>query len=873
LRTLVTVALAGGVTGRPGVTGVAFAQDAADAQADALAAHLANAPLFLQALDFLGTLSFADAMGGIALQDDSFVQRVVLKLDERLRLTPRDPLEPDHADAHKFPLANLVLAAGLNVVRATGFGEEVRRHTIHELETTAIAVALLMGLTSVARGIVSSEMTAMQMAETDDRSIRTDPEELIANSIVQLTLLAAATQVPLSSFGNASVGNEEFREVRLAFTALYDRFLPEARENLSREALLGHIRETLSRSGNPVVNRRVEALLANDALQSHADFTAALEDAAMDHTHDLMTILMATACDDTQAAAGDPGPLVGLYQTYGVDFLQAIPSLVPYTILIGIERAKFAAHRAGIQRPLFTRERRKYMKDFLKETWKNLIVYFATVAPEVSAKVAGTRRTRGTSSKAADGVGVNFSLLEQVLSDIEAIITAVMDPLFSDTMLDTRKTREAVADLQDAVRKFHETLGRETVQRLFAPRADGPAQEVSVARAEVFEHQDRIVGEKASGKAPYPYKRDDPVRNLKDLQIRLASIVDEAGIDNFVAELRDIRRNVGPQLEREIKQELELHRETPTLMAAIKVLRKNPRLRELLDVDYWHARIGPALTDTMFVVFLQGLHLPFLLATSERMMYGAEWFARTPLPAREVLSVLYNNVIGMFADNWADCLAHARWLTNMYLDELAAQVGKLAADYPEVAAAMQAGHFTDDPTRLIPERFTTRIEQTTVLLGTLQRRYPADAARLETALQRHLETAKKYYFKSMLMAMTISVVGSGKSLPGDSTHFTFAAGEKDFTLAVTLRDFQRHPLYHVWELIFSGSYAMFAGPLIAEHVVAPGFSRLRLGSGFLTKVQSLMQEQFREAYPGLDDQFERLRTQLRAPVGVGTGVR
>jgi hypothetical protein len=34
-----------------------------------------------------------------------------------------------------------------------------------------------------------------------------------------------------------------------------------------------------------------------------------------------------------------------------------------------------------------------------------------------------------------------------------------------------------------------------------------------------------------------------------------------------------------------------------------------------------------------------------------------------------------------------------------------------------------------------------------------------------------------------------------------------------------------------------------------------------------------MQEQFREAYPGLDEQFERLRTQLRAPVGVGTGVR
>jgi hypothetical protein len=306
------------------------------------------------------------------------------------------------------------------------------------------------------------------------------------------------------------------------------------------------------------------------------------------------------------------------------------------------------------------------------------------------------------------------------------------------------------------------------------------------------------------------------------------------------------------------------------VMVALKVLQRNPRIRELLDINYWHGRIGPALTDTMFVVLLQGLHLPFLLSTSDRAMYGAAWFTGLPMRAREVISVLYNNVIGMFVDNWADCVAHARWLTNMYLDDLTVQVAALAGDLPEVDQALKAGHFEDDPTRLVPERFKTRIEQITVLFGVLQRRHRGEADRLEAARRALLETARGYCFSSMLIAMTISVVGAGKSLPGDSTHFTFAAGEKDFTLAVTLKDFVRHPLYHVWELIFSGSYAMFAAPLLAEHLVAPGFSKLGTGSGFFTKVQTLMREEFRSIYPGLAEQFERLEAELRAaPAGPG----
>lgn len=197
-------------------------------------------------------------------------------------------------------------------------------------------------------------------------------------------------------------------------------------------------------------------------------------------------------------------------------------------------------------------------------------------------------------------------------------------------------------------------------------------------------------------------------------------------------------------------------------------------------------------------------------------MYNATWFRGMPLTAREILSVLYNNALGLFADNWADCVAHAKWLTNMYLSDLAAEFHNLSGDFAEVRTALSSGYFVDDETTIIPVRFKANAEQASALIDVLQRRYPDDTVRLEAARQRYLQTAETYYFKSMLMAMTISVVGAGKSLPGDSTHFTFAAGETDFTLAVTLLDLKRHPLYHVWELLFNGAYAMVAGLWLAN---------------------------------------------------------
>src|SRR5688572_25409835 len=153
------------------------------------------------------------------------------------------------------------------------------------------------------------------------------------------------------------------------------------------------------------------------------------------------------------------------------------------------------------------------MRHFLKETWRNLVVYFATVAPEISSKITGTRRVTGA-KPSEESVGVSFSVLEQVLKDIESIITAFMDPFMSDQVLDERKTRKAVAELQDAVRQWHETLGRRVAGRLF-PGRPGSEHGATVARTEALADQAATLGEKESGAAPYAYKRDELPQNLK----------------------------------------------------------------------------------------------------------------------------------------------------------------------------------------------------------------------------------------------------------------------------------------------------------------------------------------------------------------------
>jgi len=148
---------------------------------------LLREPLGLQALDALGVLCFADAMHALIAKKDSVVQKVF----RGLGLPTYNTGELDHSRGHKdkFPLENMHLAAALNLIRGTAFSEEVRDETIHEFETAVAGVLLLMGLTSVARGVLTASHVS-EMAEANERNIRQNPEGTIEDSIFQLTLLS-----------------------------------------------------------------------------------------------------------------------------------------------------------------------------------------------------------------------------------------------------------------------------------------------------------------------------------------------------------------------------------------------------------------------------------------------------------------------------------------------------------------------------------------------------------------------------------------------------------------------------------------------------------------------------------------------------------
>ncbi len=813
--------------------------------------HLMQQPLSLQALDALGVVCFSDAMYALIAKKDSVVQ----KLFVGLRLPTYNTGKLDHSRGHKdkFPLENMYLASLLNALRATAFGEEVREETVHELHTAVQGVALLMGLTSVARGIFTASH-ASEITETTEESIHKHPEETIADSIFQLTVLSAATQIPLTSFGNAAIGNHEFREIRTAFETIYlERLLPNPegefaeapRDDVGRESIIAYIREQLQQTENPIVQKRVESVLQNPELLTHEQFTHALRQEATAHTHDLVTLLMATSCDDAQAAAGDPGPLIGLFQTFGIDFIHVIPAMIPFTIYVGIERASVAAKRAGLQTPIITVERMKYMAAFLRETWKNLLKYFATAAPKISSKIAGTERTTRRSD---DSDGVDFSLLEQVLKDAEAAIMTVLDAIvgsFHGRTLDVRKVREAVELLQESNREWKIKVGDLAAERIFPVRKD----ETTITKEEVISIQHGILGRKAPRKQPY--HQDKQVEELNDLQIELSKIAaaaDDETITAFASHLNEIKKNHGPELELAIRESLKQQGDKPAILAAAMVLKDNPLIKDLLDFNYWHDRIGPALTDTMFVVFLQGLHMSFLISTTEKVVYKARWFNALPLLAQEQLSILLNYALGMFADNWADTVAHSKWLTTLYFGQLDRELRELLSEHPSATKRLDSGYYQDDSTAHIPDRFTARITQTAALIEHMKSRAPAEAVHLENKLQGYIENARKYYCRNLVIAMEIGVIGAGNSLPGDSTHFTYAAGQKDFTFAVTLGDFKRHPLFHVYKLLWGSAYAIYVGPALAQ----------LMGGGVQKDMQTLLQEKFRTRFPGFEDKLREL---------------
>ncbi|MDA1061084.1 MAG: hypothetical protein O3B47_04815, partial [bacterium] len=722
------------------------------------AEHLSHDSFGLVTLDLIGTLGFVDAIVAIARKSDSTVQKLCVLAG--LPTYNTGELE-QHNGKHmqKFPIENMHLALILNIIRAASFGETVRKHTLDEFNTTLKGVGLLMGLTSMAKGIVAAESKTGEMAKSSGEQIVLNPEKILADSIFQLTMIAATTQLPLTAFGNAAIGNSEFGEVSAALDTMYLGLLPDKDMEINPD-FIAQIRGKLDKIGNPIMKKRVEKILDSGSFDSVAGFGKLLKAEAKEHANDLMTILMSTSCDDAQAALGDAGPLVGLYQSFGTDFLKVIPSILPYTFLIGIERAIFAAKRAGIpSSSVFTGERFAYMKNFLLATWKNLILYFATVAPKISSKISGGEVL--SEPRNGNGVGRDFTLVEQVFKDVEGTLGTVMDAIlgsFNGNTLDIRKVRSAIKRMQYADRDFKRELG----EQLLAKVSGDGGVEVPVRSEGVVEIRQRILGRKSV----------DP--ELSELQTKIETLAidqNEGAIEEFALTLKTLRAELGGELQYELeKLKKSEGRSTPSIQAVATLLKDNPKISKLLDFNHWHHRIGAELTDTMFVVFLQGLHLPFIINTAERFIYNNDRFKGLPLVAQEWISVAFNDGVSMFADNWADCVAHSKWLTTMYFNALGKYETQLAEKYPEIKKTIAGGYFkdlihddADEDINLIPNRFSRRKQQFAALISHLKTNNPEDVKFLDNLLGEYMEKIERFYWKAMNIAMLTAVTGGGKA--------------------------------------------------------------------------------------------------------------
>ncbi len=779
--------------------------------------HVAHNPTSLVVLDAAGTASFVDAILAIAREDDSYTQKLLAVIGVPTYNTgelTHGPLEHHKA---KFPLENLWNAIALNAVRATCYDSHAAHETIHEALTTAKGVGLLMGLTSLAKGMVSAEVEANRMAQATPEDIDERPTEVIKDSIFQLCFLAPATQLPLTAFGNASVGNQEFSEVKASFASLYGKLPPS---KLRLFSMLNGGRIT-----NPQVAKRVKAICDNPNIKdTDEDMEAALHEAAMEHTRDLANLLMATACDDGQAATGDAGPLIGLFQKFGADAVKAIPAIIPYTMMIAVDRAKFAADRAGIPATsILTKERLKYGAEFIAQTWKNLAMYFGKIAPNTMQRVGGN----GSGVDVATGVGMDFKLIEQLFQDIESILSAVFTPAISTA----RPGKVNLVKIEEALKEMGDMQG--AINRMIGAQR---REQGSVSNEDVEAAENKVLG---------PRPEHEELYALEHKLMELSEDPKAEQVQAFAKTLEGIKDVMGVELQHEVAAYVKEHGQKPSMAVIATLLKDNPKIKDLLDFNYWHDQIGAELTDTMYVITLQGLHLVFIINTVNRVIYNAQWFNKMPMMAQEWFTMALNEFMSMFADNWADAVAHSGWLTNMYFNKLDRMI-----DGP---VGERAGkHLNDDVTQLIPTRFKARQEQLGAVIAYMQDKDPDEAVQLYKLWENICTTLQGDYWKALIMAMIAAVTGGGKSLIGNAPHFTFRAGHEDLSLIETLNDFKKHPVYQLWEFIFGAGYAIYIGPLFASGVFE---------DEFIKKGQKMMQDRFTADFPEFTETLRRLKTE------------
>lgn len=667
----------------------------------------------------------------------------------------------------------------------------------------------------------------------------------------QLTFLPTLTQLPLTAFGNASLWWREYDKVKEAYELIFAQLPNETEE------LIQVISSPDFTTGNKKIDKNIKSFIWE--VKHDENFKSNIIEKL---TKDLMILLMSTACDDSQSALWDAGPIIWLMQSYWfLEALKVIPATLVYTFYTAFSRSLAASNRVWISYSnVFNAKNWEYWWHFISHTWLNLLNSLRNSSERFfwkNPKISRYQKWRDS------------MFPQQIFTDAQSMFDLLWEPIQSE--LCEKKFNEK--RIFDAIKKIEEKLGdvdsligrmaqnenkywnindikQEAETNILGPISNNP---------EIAELQKTLIEMAKKDKKAKESKKDEEF-SQEYLQYK--------EITKFSQEIEKVTKQIQDELNTKVNSVD--WKSWASLWIILELLQEKPNWKSLINFDYWHDKLWPEIADTVFAVTLQGFHLPFIIATIDRVVYKAEWFKNLPLKVREIISALLNDFISMFADNWADAVAHSKWLTGMYLEEIWLGIdSKFFKEFAENKAKDYAANkllketeklnndwkiskeleelkkdfFKDDHKLLIWERYERLENNFIALVDFLIKRNPEKKQEFEFSRDEILKKSDLFYRRSMLMTIISAVTGGWKSKLWNAPHFTFS---KDIELIDTLQDLKKHPLYQVYDTLFSSFYSTSFWDILVVWKETPW-----------NKVRKALQQNFIKAYPWFIKKLEK----------------
>jgi hypothetical protein len=762
-----------------------------------------------EAIQWLICFNFLDGIVSLGRKRQPILGYAILRLFEATGLNAQVGMKDHHVE---YPTVSLVSGTLLNMWLAQQ--SEEQKHLVHHtFEEAAVGTSMMTIAASLSNGIgvnerdhltliheadelrVEKAKTSVHADDSEDEAATGKIEKIPAEidtlitamaDVIQMAPFAATlTQFPLFAAGNAAVTRGKMNsaldlanEIGGLFVGCSIADLKETLEYHSpgdRGAAMAKSRQrsSFSKISNPVVSKLLADQLAG--IKDSEKFSPEQAKAfAENYIREIGLGIMSGTIDLAQTVVGDVGPaLAAPLQSVGVEeTCKTAKAHLLFALLISVEETVALEKRMGV--PVGTLINPTYAKaagEFAMECLKNFGGYLLNL----------------------QGKGaVNYSLLSQLIGDISATMQA----------------------------------GLQGVTRLFRHGEESPVDRVLFDRAtEEFQAlrgvHNSLIHDAKSGEASLPL--DAKARNAAMLLagLNMDEEVEKVKGGSFAEGLQEIeaslRESSGTLTEKQAAfiQKLEelgklfegqenlKGRTLKEKMEKMKTLlhRKSGRL-DLLDFEYWVEHLGPEISETAFVVFLQGIHLSGLIPKMSKA-YGTLPKVKDRGTELVALTGSFATTAGLstVADNWAATLTSIKLIPKeIYIPMFKEKYGLTDEEMPALSDV-------DPPlTQLL--KVTVAIEKKLTAAGK-----PTET--LYEEMGRAFSTTKS-------LSILAGVMGGGETTIGNSPHFAMLVGQlKDIiTLGASVQDIFNHFGHHFTRFSSTLAYAVYATPMIEMHLCA-----------------------------------------------------